>query len=450
MANPTAKERLLVVDDALDTREILQRNLSLQGYQVFAAGNVAEAVRLLEATAVDLVVTDLKMPGATGLDLVRHVRENLKDTGTIVITGYPTFEGAVTAVKTGAEDYLTKPFTQAELHSTVRRALDRLRVKRLARGRQERVPAPPFGLIGESEQMQMVFDAILKAAGTMANILIMGESGTGKELVARAIHYRSSRASSPFVAVNCGGIPQELLESELFGHLKGAFTGAIETRAGFFQTAEGGTIFLDEVSEMTLPMQVKLLRVLQDREVRMVGSTRAKTIDVRILAATNKDLPTLVEKGAFREDLFYRINVITIALPPLRARGEDVLLLTQHFVRKFSKDSGKPPQQISERTLEVLSNYPWPGNVRELENMIQRLVVMTDGDIIDVPDLPPLMRFSALREPGLRRTLANVEAEYVQSVLASVGGNKSRAAEVLGIDRKTLRSKLLESQRLKA
>jgi len=449
MADSSAKERLLVVDDALDTREVLQRNLSLQGFQVFAAGNVAEAVRLLESIAVDLVITDLRMPGATGLDLVRHVRENFKDTDVIMITGYPTIEGAVTAVKTGAEDYLTKPFTQEELHSTVRRALDRLRVKRMARGGHERVAAPPFGLIGESEQIQNIFGAILKAANTMATILITGESGTGKELVARAIHYRSSRASSPFVAVNCGGIPQELLESELFGHLKGAFTGAIETRAGFFQTAEGGTIFLDEISEMTLSMQVKLLRVLQDREVRMVGSTRAKTIDVRILAATNKELAALVEKGAFREDLFYRINVITIALPPLRARGDDVLLLTQHFARKFSKESGKPLQQISERALEVLSNYPWPGNVRELENIIQRLVVMTDGDIIDVPDLPPLMRFSALREVGLRRTLAEMEAEYVQSVLASVGGNKSRAAEVLGIDRKTLRSKLTESQRLK-
>jgi two-component system response regulator HydG len=449
MADSSAKERLLVVDDALDTREVLQRNLSLQGFEVFVAGDVAEAVRLLESVAVDLVITDLKMPGATGLDLVRHVRENFKDTDVIMITGYPTIEGAVTAVKTGAEDYLTKPFTQEELHATVRRALDRLRVKRMARGGHERVASPPFGLIGESEQMQNVFGAILKAANTMATILITGESGTGKELVARAIHYRSSRASSPFVAVNCGGIPQELLESELFGHLKGAFTGAIETRAGFFQTAEGGTIFLDEISEMTLPMQVKLLRVLQDREVRMVGSTRTKTIDVRILAATNKDLAALVEKGAFREDLFYRINVITIAIPPLRARGDDVLLLTQHFARKFSKESGKPLQQISERALEVLNNYPWPGNVRELENIIQRLVVMTDGDIIDVPDLPPLMRFSALREVGLRRTLAEMEAEYVQSVLASVGGNKSRAAEVLGIDRKTLRSKLKESQRFK-
>ena len=446
MAASPAKERLLVVDDALDTREVLQRNLGSQGYQVFTAANVAEAVQILDSLAVDLVITDLKMPGASGLDLVRHVRENLKDTEVMMITGYPTIEGAVTAVKSGAEDYLSKPFTQEELLLTVRRALDKLHVRRLARDTGEQA-APSSGLIGKSEPMRKVSDSILKAAGTTATILITGESGTGKELVARAIHYRSSRAASPFVAVNCGGIPQELLESELFGHLKGAFTGAIETRAGFFQTAEGGTIFLDEISEMPLPMQVKLLRVLQDREVRMVGSTRAKTVDVRILAATNKDLAGLVGKGVFREDLFYRINVITIALPPLRSRGDDVLILTQHFVKKFSQEFGKPVQQISERALNVLKNYLWPGNVRELENIIKRLVVMTDGDIIDVPDLPPLMRFSALREVGLRRTLAEVEAEYVQNVLSSVGGNKSRAAEILGIDRKTLRKRLQESAR---
>jgi len=436
------KERLLVVDDAFDTREVLQRNLSSQGFQVFTASSVSEAVRVLESISIDLVITDLKMPGASGLDLVRHVRENLKDTEVMMITGYPSIEGAVMAVKSGAEDYLTKPFTQEELLSAVRLALDKLRVKRVARGGRELTTSPPFGLIGESAPMRQVFDSILKAAGTTATILIAGESGTGKELVARAIHYRSPRAASPFVPVNCGGIPQELLESELFGHLKGAFTGAIETRAGFFQTAEGGTIFLDEISDMPLPMQVKLLRVLQDREVRMVGSTRAKTIDVRILAATNKDLAGLVDKGAFREDLFYRINVITIALPSLRSRGDDVLLLTQHFVKKFSKESGKPVPQISERALQVLKDYPWPGNARELENIVQRLVVMTDGDIIDVPDLPPLMRFSALREVGLKRTLAEVEAEYIQNVLASVGGNKSRAAEILGIDRKTLRKRL--------
>jgi DNA-binding NtrC family response regulator len=242
--------------------------------------------------------------------------------------------------------------------------------------------------------------------------------------------------------VNCGAIPEELLESELFGHVKGAFTGATETRAGFFQTADGGTIFLDEISETSLSMQVKLLRVLQDKEVCMVGSARPRKVDVRVLASTNKDLPTLVKKGLFREDLFFRINVIVIEVPPLRERGDDILQLAHHFAERFSQESGKPTPRLSDEALQVLRNYRWPGNVRELENVIQRLVVMTEGDLIDVPDLPSLMRFSALGGLGFNRTLAEVETEYIQNVLASVGGNKTRAAEILGIDRKTLREKL--------
>jgi two-component system, NtrC family, response regulator HydG len=277
-------------------------------------------------------------------------------------------------------------------------------------------------------------------------VLILGESGTGKELVARAVHYSSARASAPFVPVNCGAIPEELLESELFGHMKGAFTGATETRAGFFQTADGGTIFLDELSETSLPMQVKLLRVLQDKEVCMVGSNRSRKIDVRILASTNKDLSILVKKGLFREDLFFRINVLTIEIPPLRARGDDISLLIQYFKKKFADELGKPAIGFSQNALEVLRNYHWPGNVRELENVIQRLVVMTDGDLIEVPDLPPLMRFSALRDTGLDRTLAEVEAQYIRNVLVSVHGNKTRAAEILGIDRKTLREKLKSNE----
>jgi two-component system response regulator HydG len=436
------RERLLVVDDAPDTRDLLQRNLASQGFQVFTASDVAEAVRVLESTPLDLVITDLKMPGASGIDLIRHVRDNFKDVEVMVITGYPSIEGAVTAVKIGAEDYLSKPFTQQELLSAVQRVLDKLRVRRLSRGEEEKSVPATFGLIGESGPMRKIYDEIERAAGTSATILITGESGTGKELVARAIHYRSPRAAAPFVPVNCGGIPQELLESELFGHIKGAFTGAYETRAGFFQTAEGGTIFLDEISDMPITMQVKLLRVLQDREVRMVGSSRPKTVDVRILCATNKDLGGLVDQGAFREDLFYRINVITLTVPALRTRGDDIILLAQFFARKFAKELGKAPPRVSDRALQVLKDYPWPGNVRELENIIQRLVVMAEGDIVDVPDLPSLMRFSALRDVGLNRTLAEVEAEYIQNVLTSVGGNKTRAAEILGIDRKTLRERL--------
>jgi DNA-binding NtrC family response regulator len=442
MAATDTSDRLLVVDDAPDTRDLLQRNLDAQGYQVFTASGVPEAVRVLESTPVDLVITDLKMPGASGLDLIRHVRDNFKDVEVMVITGYPSIEGAVTAVKTGAEDYLSKPFTQEELLTAVRKALEKVRVRRLSRAEHEKDASVHVGLIGECAPMRKVYDEINKAAGTSATILITGESGTGKELVARAIHYRSPRAAYPFVPVNCGGIPQELLESELFGHIKGAFTGAFETRAGFFQTAEGGTVFLDEISEMPLSMQVKLLRVLQDREVRMVGSSRAKTVDVRILAATNKDLAGLVEKGAFREDLFYRIHVITLVVPPLRVRGDDIILLVHHFARKFAGELGKPIPRISERALQVLKEYPWPGNVRELENIVQRLVVMTDGDIVEVPDLPSLMRFSALKEVGLNRTLVQVEDEYILNVVTSVDGNKTRAAEILGIDRKTLRERL--------
>jgi len=436
------REKVLVVDDAVDTLELLQRNLTARRYQVFTAGAVAEAVKLLEDTTVDLVITDLKMPGGSGYDLIRHVRENLPDTEVIMITGYATVDGAVQAVKSGAEEYLAKPFTDEELFAAVRRALDKLQVRRLAARRAEAPPPAHYGLVGESEALAKVTRAIAKAAVTSATVLITGESGTGKELVARAIHYSSPRASAPFVPVNCGAIPSELLESELFGYVKGSFTGASETRAGFFQTADGGTIFLDEVSEMPLPMQVKLLRVLQDKEVFMVGSRRSRSVDVRITAATNKDLLDLVRKERFREDLYYRLNVVTVDLPPLRERTDDVLLLAQFFARKFAEQAGKAVPRFSDEVLAVFRNYYWPGNVRELENVCQRLVVMSENEVIDVPDLPSLMRYSALRETGFNRTLAAVEAEYILHVLNAVGGNKTRAAEVLGIDRKTLREKL--------
>ncbi|MBC6947170.1 sigma-54-dependent Fis family transcriptional regulator, partial [candidate division KSB1 bacterium] len=273
-------------------------------------------------------------------------------------------------------------------------------------------------------------------------VLITGESGTGKELVARAIHYSSARASAAFVPVNCGAIPETLQESELFGYVKGAFTGATETRNGFFQAADAGSLFLDEVSETSLAMQVKLLRVLQDKEVRKVGSTVPQKVDVRILAATNKDLPALVQKEVFREDLFYRLNVIAIEIPPLRERGDDVLQLINYFAGKFAEETGRVPLRFSDEALQTLRNYYWPGNIRELENLMQRLAVMTDEEVIEVADLPTHMHFSTERGHGLRRTLAEVEIEHICNVLASVDGNKTRAAEILGIDRKTLREKL--------
>ncbi len=440
------KERILVVDDSPQTLEALQRNLTSVGYSVFAAASVSEAITILENTTVDLVITDLKMPKVSGIDLIRHVRENFRDTEVMTITGYPSIEGAVKAIKTGAEEYLTKPFTDEELFSAVRRTLDKLHMRRLGEAQMQKIPLAPYGLIGESEVMHKVFRAIAKTASTPATALITGESGTGKELVARAIHYSSSRASAPFVPVNCGGIPEGLLESELFGHVKGAFTGATESRAGFFQTADGGTIFLDEISDTSLSMQTKLLRVLEDKEVYMVGATRSRKVDVRIIAATNKDLASLAVKGIFREDLFFRLNVLTIVMPPLRERGDDILLLAHHFANRFAEEFGKPAPRFSDNALQVLRNYHWPGNVRELENVVQRLVVMTDDDLIEVSDLPSLMRFSALRETGLNRTLAEVESEYIRNVLASVNGNKTKAAEILDIDRKTLREKLKKTK----
>jgi len=438
----SSNERILVVDDALNTLEVLKRNLEFHNYVVFTATGVVEAIRILEDTPIDLVITDLKMPGSSGLDLIRHVHENYKETKIMMITGYASVTSAVQAVKLGAEEYLAKPFTDEELFSVVGRILEKLHRQRAGKRDVSTPIKAPQDIIGESVAIQKVYKTIVKAAETPATVLIYGESGTGKELVARAIHYNSNRASAPFVPVNCGGIPESLLESELFGYVKGAFTGATESRAGFFQTADGGSIFLDEISETSLAMQVKLLRVLQDKEVCMVGASRTRKVDVRIIAATNKDLLKLIEKNLFREELYFRLNVIVIDIPPLRERGDDILLLAHHFASKYTKELGKPIPQFSDNALQVLREYHWPGNVRELENVIQRLVVMAEENVIEVPDMPSLMRFKALRGSGLNRTLAEVEAEHIRNVLNSVKGNKTRAAEILLIDRKTLRMKL--------
>jgi DNA-binding NtrC family response regulator len=437
-----SKEHILVVDDAPNTLEIIQRNLQAEGYRVFTAADVSSAIQILQQQPFDLVVTDFKMPRVSGLDLVYYVRENLKDTEVMMITGYPSVGDAVGAVKAGAAEYLAKPFTDEELLSAVAGILEKRRVRRMAQADGAEEKCSSYGLVGQSPAMVKVFREVAKAAPTSATVLISGESGTGKELIARAIHYNSPRASAPFVPVNCAAIPETLLESELFGYVKGAFTGANETRAGFFQTADGGTIFLDEISATAPSAQVKLLRVLQEREVCMVGSARPRQVDIRIVAATNRDLADLSKKALFREDLFFRLNVITIALPPLRERGDDVFLLIHHFARKYAKEIGRPEPKFTDHALDTLRRYRWPGNVRELENVLQRLVVMMEGDTIETADLPELMRFSGLHTSGFDRPLAEVEAEYIKNVLASVGGNRTRAAQILGIDRKTLRDKL--------
>jgi DNA-binding NtrC family response regulator len=434
--------KILVVDDSAETRLIIQRNLTQQGYKVFTTADVANAIQILNSIHIDLIVTDLKMPKVSGIDLIKHVRENNKDSEVIMITGYPSIESAVEAVKIGALDYLTKPFTEEELLGAVKKAFDKLSFSRKIKSQNRINFTKSFGIVGESEQMEKIFKEIVKVSQTSSTVLIYGESGTGKELIARAIHYNSVNSSAPFVPINCGAIPETLLESELFGYVKGAFTGAYENRDGFFLTADGGSIFLDEISETSLSMQVKLLRILESKEIYMVGAKHPRKVDVRIICATNKHLYSLVEKEKFREDLFYRLNVITIDLPPLRKRGDDILLLSKFFSEKYAKDLGKKIPEFSEKALKIFKEYHWPGNVRELENVIHRVILMSDEQKIDVPDLPPLMRFTALKQSGLDRTLLEVELEYIKNVLISVDENKTKAAKILGIDRKTLRQKL--------
>jgi two-component system, NtrC family, response regulator HydG len=446
MQNKNLKEsgKILVVDDSLETLEIIKRNLDSKGYSVFTSSNVTDAIRFLNNTPVDLVVTDLRMPSINGIQLVKHVRENCKETEVLVITGFPSVKSAVEAIKSGAEEYLTKPFTDEELFSSVQKVFNKLYAARTTQ-KQTVLQGNIYGIVGESQAMQNVFRTIEKISSTDVTALITGESGTGKELVARAIHYRSHKSTTPFVAVNCAAIPNELLESELFGYVKGAFTGANETRAGFFQTAEGGTIFLDEISNTSLSMQAKLLRVLQEKEFYMVGDKKPIKVAVRIIASTNVELLHLVKKGNFREDLYYRLNVVNILIPPLRERGNDIFLLINYFANKYTKEIGrKNIPSFTDKALEALKNYYWPGNVRELQNLLHHLIILNDDDTIDISDLLPAIRYNinTAQTPALNKTLNEIEHEYILNVLASVENNKTEAARILGIDRKTLREKL--------
>lgn len=437
--NELSNINVLVVDDSPESVELIRRNLQSKGYQIYTANNVQSAIKLLTSVSIDLLITDLKMPGGNGIELVRHASENYSGIGILVVTGFPSIQGAVESIKIGAEEYLVKSFTDEELFEAVDRVLSKTR---LEKGNTDPSPVQKFGIIGESDGLRRVFNTIHKAKSTNATVLIYGESGTGKELVARALHYGGSVSAAPFVPVNCGGIPDSLLESELFGYVRGAFTGATETRAGFFQTADGGTIFLDEISNTSLAMQAKLLRVLQEKEFYMVGSKKTLKVNVRVTAATNVDLMTLVKKGLFREDLYYRLNIITIDLPPLRERGEDILQLIQFFLTKYVKELGKPPMKFTSKAIQALREYAWPGNIRELQNLILRVVIMSEGSSIDIPDLPELFRFSGKRTKGLDRKLEDVEREYIQDALAANKNNISQTALSLGIDRKTLRDKL--------
>lgn len=435
------KPQILAVDDSEHMLEIIRRNLSSKGYIVYTLNNVIEAISFLESTSIDLVITDLKMPDINGIELVRHVKENYKNTEVLVITGFPSIENAIESVKLGADEFLIKSFTDEELFNAVDKSLQK-RKERFIANQFENTENHSAEIVGHSKKMKLVYDSIAKAAKLKATILLTGETGTGKEMVARAIHYSSSEKSAPFIPVNCGGIPEELLESELFGYVKGAFTGALETRGGYFQAADGGTIFLDEISNTSSAMQAKLLRVLQEKEVNMIGSNKYQKIDLRVIAATNVDLLTLVQKGSFREDLYYRLNIIPIIIPPLRDRDEDILLLINYFTNKYANEIGKTPPEYTDSVIKAFKDYLWPGNVRELENIIQRLVFMIDEKIIKIHDLPEAMRYNINPGRGMNKTLAEMEKEYILQVLSSVEGNKTRAAEILNIDRKTLREKI--------
>jgi two-component system, NtrC family, response regulator AtoC len=429
-------------------------SLSEEGYRVLSASGGREGIRQIRAEPVDLVVTDLRMPDMNGLDMIREIQALPAPPDVITITAFGTIDTAIKAMKLGAFDYITKPFEIEQLQIAVDRALrDRELRSEVQRLRSEVADKYRFeNIVGRSACMQEVFNLIRRVTDSTVTVMITGESGTGKELVARALHFNSSRAARPFMPVNCAAIPGTLLESELFGHKKGAFTDARQDRSGLLVEADGGTVFLDEVAELPPPLQAKLLRVLQEREVRPLGTTQSVSIDVRFVSATNRNLQQLLQSGQFREDLYYRLNVIQIALPPLRDRPEDILLLATHMLRQVAARTGKPAVGISPRAAKLLLAYPWPGNARELENVIERAVALSQHDEIELSDLPPsmLQRRSpdVVAEAAARQmTLSDLEREYIQQVLDEEHGNKTRAAQRLGLDRKTLYRKLEEYRR---
>ncbi|HEX7481464.1 MAG TPA: sigma-54 dependent transcriptional regulator [Polyangiales bacterium] len=443
--------RALIVDDDRSMCEMLQAGLTKRGFDVTFRTSAAESLEVLQTQDFDVLVTDMNMHGMSGLELCERAIASRPDVPVVVITAFGSLETAIAAIRAGAYDFVTKPFEldalQLNLERAVRHRVLRAEVKRLRQAVAATHPLPE--LIGDSTAMKQIYDLIERVAETDASVLITGESGTGKELVARALHQRSQRRAGPFVAINCAAMPETLLESELFGHVKGAFTDAKSAHSGLFAQANGGTLFLDEVGEMSLGLQPKLLRALQERKVRPVGGDAEVAFDARIVTATNRDLETAALEHRFREDLYYRINVIHIAVPPLRARGNDVLLLAQHFVTHFGKAFNKPARGISSTAAEKLVSYAWPGNVRELQNCIERAVALTRFEEIVIDDLPEKVRTYKRShvvldsdDPAELVTLDELERRYILRVLDRLGGNKSLTAQTLGLDRKTLYRKL--------
>ncbi|MBI5500701.1 MAG: sigma-54-dependent Fis family transcriptional regulator [Deltaproteobacteria bacterium] len=444
-------ERILIVDDDEAQCDFLRDGLATRGYEVRTCLSGEQALEALAAGDVELVVTDLNLGGMDGITLCERIVSASPDVVVLVITGFGSIQNAVAAVRAGAYDFIPKPVDLEALDLTLRRALRhralRVEVKQLRRAVAD---AQGFGeFLGTSPAMNRVYDLLERAADSDATVLVTGESGTGKELAARALHERSRRRNGPFVAVNCSAIPETLLEGQLFGHVKGAFTDARESRTGLFLQATGGTLFLDEIAEMPLALQPKLLRALQERTVRPIGGAAEVPFDARIVAASNRDLEFAVEEGRFREDLLFRVDVVRIALPPLRARGGDSLLLAGKFVERFAQRDRKTIDGFSARAAEKILAYAWPGNVRELQNCIERAVVLTRSDKIDVADLPARVRefksshvVVAGDDPSELPPMEEVERRYVLRVLQAVGGSKVLAAKVLGFDRKTLYRKL--------
>jgi len=442
--------RILIVDDEREMRELLRDRLVRRDFDVDVAESYDAALERLDADRCDAVVTDIQMHGQSGIELCEWLRANRPDVPCVVITGFGSLDTAIAAIRAGAHDFLPKPFEIEELVFRLEHALrHRSLLEEVKRLRESQGDAIDDELIGESVAMRKLRQLVARVAASDAPVLITGETGTGKELVAHAIHRRGARVGGPFVAINCAALPETLLESELFGHAKGAFTDAREARSGLFVQASGGTLFLDEIGDLTATLQPKLLRALQERCVRPVGAAKEVPFDARLVAATNRDLAAAVEDGRFREDLYFRLDVLPVEVPPLRARGADVLLLAQHFARRLAQRTGRPALGISRAAAEKLGDYGWPGNVRELENAIERAAALADHDHILAEDLPERIRshrktdlLLASDDPATLAPLEVIERRYVARVLEATAGNKTLAARILGVDRKTLYRKL--------
>jgi two-component system response regulator PilR (NtrC family) len=450
-------ETILVVDDEQSLRDVLSIMLKRAGYAVTSAVDGEEAIELLNKEIFDLVITDLRMPKIDGMEVLKAVKSASPETVVLIITAFASADSAVEAMKQGAYDYLTKPFQVDEVQLIIRNALEkrRLTTENMLLKREMASQSSFAQLVGQSEAMQKVFEVVRKVADSKSNVLICGESGTGKELVARAIHYNSARSVMPFVAVNCSAVPETLLESELFGHMKGSFTGAIANKAGLFEVADGGTIFLDEIGDTTPTIQVKLLRVIQEREFRRVGGNQDVKVDVRIVAATNKDLEKAVADGSFREDLYYRLDVIPIRLPPLRMRTGDIPLLVNHFLERFSKESGKPKPVISQEAMHVLLSHEWRGNVRELENLIERVVAFATAELVTDAEVHgwlhrpatqsqhPVMPLDLTDEGlDLEGLINGIEKDLLLKALERSKWVKKKAARMLRLNTRSFRYRL--------